>query len=148
MSVLNVWAAEGRVTPATMLEEEGTGQRLLASRVPGLHTHPVAHGTPDPYAHPSYQSALTPSGAGSTCARDLQVAWALGALSVAGGVGILCTPLGAAGGAVAGAFGIVLANKALLGGLSAARGARTVSIVGVVLCGLQILSIPFWFRGL
>lgn len=144
MTVLSVWAAEGRVTPATMLEEEGTGQRLLASHVPGLATRHVAPGTPDPYAHPSYHSSLSPTSSGSTCARDLQVAWALGALSLAGGVGILCTPIGSVGGAVAGAFGITMANKALLAGLSAARGARTLNIVGVVLCALQLLAAPFW----
>ena len=138
MTMLNVWAAEGRVTPSTMLEEEGTGRRVLASQLPGLATRPVP-GATDPYAHPMYQASLFPAGSTSTAPRDLQVAWALGWISLAGGLGVLCLSLGSAGGAVAGAFGIVLANKAMLAGLTAGRNARTLCIIGVVLCALRLL---------
>ena len=137
VTTLNVWAAEGRVSSASLLEEEGTGRQVPASRVPGLSA--VRPG-PDPFAGAYPRPHLA---GGSS--KELQTAWVLGALSVAAGAGILCTPIGAIGGIVAGAFGIRFASQAERAGHPNAKGARVLNIVGLVLCGLQFLALPFMF---
>lgn len=136
--VLNLWAAEGRVTPSTLLEVEGNGRQVPAARVPGLSALRAVPRAEDPYAHPSYSSDRTPvDGSQAT-----QIAWVLGALSLGAGIGILCTPIGALGGIVAGVFGLNFAGKAEQAGAAQAKNARVLNIVGLVVCCLHLASIP------
>ncbi|MCB8932409.1 MAG: DUF4339 domain-containing protein [Fimbriimonadaceae bacterium] len=137
--VLNLWAAEGRVTPSTLLELEGDGRQVPAAQVPGLNSLRAIPRNEDPYAHPSYSSTQTPTSG----AQETQIAWVLGALSLAAGIGILCTPIGGIGGIIAGIFGINFAAKGERAGHLQAKNARILNIVGLVLSGLHLLSYPF-----
>jgi hypothetical protein len=64
VAVLNQWIVDGRVFPATPLEEEATGARFVASAVPGLQfpatVPPMA---PPPSAVPGHAHAPTYAGA-------------------------------------------------------------------------------------
>lgn len=53
LATLNRWATEGRVSAASVLEEEGTGRRISAPQVPGLNlAMSAAPNAPPPWAQP------------------------------------------------------------------------------------------------
>lgn len=144
VQVLNVWAAEGRVTPNTLLEAEGDGRQVPASQVPGLTALRSVPQADDPYAHPSY--SLQPQNGSQGGYQEIQIAWVLGALSLAAGLGIiLCSPIGAVGGVIAGIFGINFSGKAERAGNPKAKNARVLNIVGLVLSCLHLIAIPLAF---
>lgn len=145
LNLLNQWAMEGRVLASTMLEDARTGQRMPASSVAGIQVavaqppNPFpAPGTMNPpeqygqYYRPGQGSAI----GGDTGSNDLTLSYVFGALGIAmcaiGGSG--CSLIGI----VFPILGLVYAKKAQDKGNPSASGARTLSIVAIV---LQIISI-------
>ena len=66
VATLNGWIREGRLTPQSLLEEEGSGMRLAASGIPSLSfgsSAPVVAGSMIP---PAPQVPITPYSAGTT----------------------------------------------------------------------------------
>lgn len=106
---------------------------MLAANVPGLTA--VRPG-PDPYGGAYHRPVFEAN-------KEIHSAWVLGALAVAAGLGILCTPIASIGGLVAGIFGLRFANRATQAGHPNGKGARVLNIVGIVLCSLHFLSLPF-----
>jgi len=69
LTVLNQWAAEGRITAATELEEVETGNRLRATEVAGLML-PLTAPEPTPTPSPETPSAPSDPFAGATTPSD------------------------------------------------------------------------------
>ena len=132
LATLNAWAQEGRLTPANVLEEEGTATRLTAQQLPGLTFEPTeAPTTQPPLGQPAgaMASYYRDPRATATYAGNNEVTWAW----VLGALGLACCPV------VGPIFGIVLANKAKQAGHPTANAARIFSIVILALNSLWVL---------
>jgi hypothetical protein len=121
LATLNQWAAEGRVTPGTMLEDP-SGARIAASSVPGLMFGPPQMSSPNEpyggYPGPQYHQ---PIGDGGN--SDVTAAWVLGAL------GLVCC-------CICSIVGIVMASKAKQKGHPNAQAALIFNIVVLILSTL------------
>jgi len=141
ISLLNQWAAEGRILPQTMLEEEGSMTRMPASSVPGL-----ALATANPYGVPSATQPGGPQQFGGyyrgpqtdVGQSDVTLAWVLGAISMALCVFANCIPFLGLGLGIA---AVVFANRAIQKGNPSGQSAR---IFAWVALGLQILGTGLW----
>lgn len=155
ISLLNQWAAEGRILPTTMLEQEGSQMRLPASSVPGLALggqNPYATPPPGPQAGPyggphggpnAYSGYYrAPDAMGDMGHNDLVVAWVGSSVGLALCFGSsCCPPFGFL--AIAGPIlGLIFSGRAQQKGNPGAMGAKIFS--GVVL-GLQILALIGYF---
>ena len=152
LQLLNEWAAEGRILPNSMLEQEGTQMRLPASSVPGLMlsataapsysapppnmSQPPAMNQPQPYA--GYYRPQGPGMMGDLGHNDLTVAWVCSSLGIGmcffGGC---CSYLGLLG-IIGPIIGLIFSGRAQQKGNPGATAAKIFS--GVVL-GLQLLAI-------
>jgi hypothetical protein len=84
MRTLQLWAAENRIGPATILAEEHTGRQLSATSLPELAS--VIGGSFSGY-YPSIPHARTVRGSSAT-GVEVILAWVLGVLGIA-----CCMPL-------------------------------------------------------
>jgi hypothetical protein len=114
---LNAWAKEGRLLPATRLEEEGTGRSLAAHELLGLE-FPASQQQwsqpPQGYYRAPYNSS-SPAGNGEFIA-----ALVLGIVTI-----ISCCP-------VLPGFGLWMANKAVAAGHPSGNVVRILNIVMLV----------------
>ncbi len=114
--VLRTWAAQGRITPNTMLEPEFGGQTLPAGSMPGFQFPPAVTPymqAPNPYHDPyatGYAQPFTRRFGGTSW--EIQAAWLIG--FVACGLELCCLM----GGFLAG-VGVVVSVIALIRGRSA-----------------------------
>ena len=146
LATLNAWIAEGRLTPAQMLEDE-LGTRTPASSVPGLNFPMAAPAAPQAGPAPGatmYQPGQQPFNqapgyyprgtgyVGDNGQSDLTQAYIFGAL------GILCCPL------IFSLLGLSAANRAEAKGNPGAKGAKILCYVGLV---LFVVSIVFGLGG-
>lgn len=157
LSVLNKWAAEGRVLPQTTIEDAATGQRFRASDLAGirlatLNPTPapvIAPGTvnpPQPYA--AYPRGTSPASAPGQ--GELNTSYIFGALGLASCV----TGFGLCGavGIVFPILGLVYANKSKALGNPNAKSASALSWVALVVQLLRLgldglfyaLGFGFW----
>jgi hypothetical protein len=135
LAKLREWAAEGRIGPATMLEDYGTGQFVRATAVPGLvlpqaqAQNPWAQAPGSPYPRqPSGYYAPSPS-----ASNDLTWAWVLSILGF-----LCCLPL---------AFvGLYYADRAKKAGIPGGQAAFVVSLILVIL-GLLLWLLNILFLG-
>lgn len=117
VTMLNQWVVEGRLTAQTMLQDEATGQTVMASQVPGINfgmggppmagTVQPPMGGPSAYQQPPnpYPRGGGPMGAGypgmmDNGDKDIKQAWIFGTLA------LLCCPI------VFGVLGILRADSA------------------------------------
>lgn len=149
ISLLNQWIAEGRILPNTVLEQEATGQRFMASTVPGLTLASTG-----PYAPPSSGGAGPTSFAGYYRGpvaqpyggqNDLTMAWvfsSLGMMFCLGG--LACGPCAAIG-IVFPILGVVYSGRALQAGNPGAQPAKIFSWVtlGLYIAGLVLMFALF-----
>jgi hypothetical protein len=140
LASLNAWAAESRVLPSTMLEEEGTGRQIAARDVIGMvfpmapPSTPSQSPTPPDYGQPTYSQPQQPIYGssqpqspynrpvqqGSDGSSEVTWAWVLGA------IGFLCCPI------VFSTIGIVLAVNAKNKGHPSGNAAMIFCIVSLV----------------
>lgn len=164
VGLLNQWALEGRLTAESELENEITGERILAGRVPGFVApgSPMTSGTPGygpgspqtPYQEPAspyqapgqnWQSPPTPysnyprgqyTPTTAAGSGELTGAWVLGAVNF-----LICCP-------VLPIIGLVMANKAMQLGHPGANAARVFNIVMIALTVLVYLGYILFFMAL
>jgi len=148
IQLLNQWAAEGRVLPTTMLEQEGTQMQIPASSVPGL-----ALSAPGPFSTPpqgmgqapgagphSYAGYYRPPNAmgGDLGHNDLTLAWVFSSLGLCvcflGG----CCNLFGLLGLLGSILGLVFSTRAQQKGNPGAQAAKVFSWV---VFSLQIIGI-------
>ena len=131
---LNQWIVEGRIPANQWLEQEGTGQRLIASAVPGLFFLPAAESSvpvgfsqaPGYYNRgPIYGQTYGGQFGGSS---ELSMAWVLGV------IGLLCFPPTAI-------VGIIMANRARKAGHPSATAAIIFNwiVLGLGVCGAVLM---------
>jgi hypothetical protein len=118
---LNQWAQQGRVTPATILEDATTGARLPASQVPGMMFAPAPGSD---YAQPPTYQQYPRTGYGVTDNGndDYQKALIFGILSI-----LQCLPI------ILAAIGIYYASLAQRKGHPKAKSVMTLCIIGLVI---------------
>jgi hypothetical protein len=134
LPTLNQWAAEGRVTPSTMLEDS-SGARIAASSVPGLVFGPPRMSSPnEPYGSPGAgygqgpQYPYGPQSRGDNGSGDVTAAWVLGS------VGFCVCPI------VISTIGIVMASRAKDKGHPSGQAAMIFCIVSLIVgMGLGVL---------
>lgn len=164
VALLNQWALEGRLTAESEVENEITGERLLAGRVPGfaapgatMSQGPMGYPQgPQPSPYQQQASPYTPPGqnwqqpptpysnyprgqyapTGTQGSGELTGAWVLGAVNF-----LVCCP-------VLPIIGLVLANKAAAMGHPAAQAARVFNIVLIILSVLIYLGYILFFVAL
>lgn len=148
LGLLNEWAAQGRIGPATMLEEEISRASVPASQLPGLvlpgagsAPNPTSPYAQSPYAQNPYANyprpgyGTNPYGAPADIGQsDLTVSWVMSAL------GLFVIPI------IFPIVGIVMANRAKAKGNP---GAQTALIFGWVVLALGCLGgcclfVPFF----
>lgn len=137
ISLLNEWAAQGRIAPNTVLIDESTGVQLVATQLQGLALpmHPPG------FAAPMGSQAAYPPGStpfGSAPGRAIDGSWEATTSMWLSGVSLLlclCIPLLGIFPAIA---GIVYAKGALRKG--AATGS-TAMVLAIGALGAQILAI-------
>jgi hypothetical protein len=163
VALLNQWALEGRLTAESEVENEITGERMLAGNVPGFAApgSPMGPGAaspegpqPSPYQQPTapysppgqtWQQPPTAhsnyprsqySSTSSAGSGELTGAWVLGAVNF-----LVCCP-------VLPIIGLILANKAAAMGHPGAQAARVFNIVLIILSGLLYLGYILFFVAL
>jgi hypothetical protein len=121
---LNQWALENRLSPSSMLEEEGTGSRIVASQLAGLWfpaqnpQGPLSSGPSDqPFSGYMRPQQVAPTSGGQT---EVTLAW------VFGSIGFLCCPI------VFSVAGIILASVAKNKGNPSGGNALIFCIVSLV----------------
>lgn len=133
VSTLNEWAAEGRLLPTQMVEDETSGVRTAASSLEGLIFPAAAPSTPvTPPAgysggQPYQQHYARPGYAGDDGSKDMNQAWIFGVL------GFFCCGL------IFGILGLQAANRAQAKGHPSANAARILNIIVLVLWGLGLI---------
>jgi hypothetical protein len=133
VATLNQWAAEGRVTPETTLEEEGSGQQMKAKFVlPGMAsappTQPQAPQQPPQsgfpgqsapgYTPPGQSPYVRPAGSGSDGQTQIVIGWVCAVVS------LFCCPPG---------FGIAAILLALNAKQKGHPGAQTLMIAAIIM---------------
>ncbi len=119
---LNQWAQEGRVLTTSMLEDASTGERVMATSVPGI-MFPMNPPAGQNFQQPNFQHATGPQ-FGDDGSSDITKVWIFSALSV-----FCCFGFGIAA--------IVFATNAQKKGHPQAQTALIVAIVSLVLaCGV------------
>lgn len=111
VQTLNQWIAENRIVPMQMVEEEGTGARVAAQRVPGIYFPSLSQSGPPmaPPPGPAYSGYYrTPQGhyLGDDGSRDIAPALVLFVISL-----VMCCAAPFLSIAFA-ALGVHFANKA------------------------------------
>jgi hypothetical protein len=123
LTLLSQWVREGRVLPATIIEDATSGTRIPASSVPGLAISPPSM-SPPPGSQPgTYQpySSYGQARPASDGSGDVTSAWVLGV------IGLLCCPV------VPAIVGIILAVTAKNKGAPGAQAAMAFCITVLVL---------------
>lgn len=142
IAVLNLWIAEGRLQPNQWVEEEGTGQRHMASAVFGLQfglagglSSETAYINPPPPAN-YYQrgpSSIPVYGQRMPGSQELSTAWVMCVIA------FLCFPPFSIA-------GIVFANKAQVLGNSGAKAAIVANVIALALGCLEIFGLYAFTR--
>ena len=136
VSLLNAWAAQGRIAPHTVLVEESTGRQLPAAHLPGLMLpNPTGGYTGSPFG----ASAFGPAGDGSN--ESTVSMW----LSVGGLVGCFLCPMLGVLPAIAAIF---YANIAVKKGGGKGQGAMILAIFSILANVLAIVGASRMYAGL
>jgi hypothetical protein len=150
VATLNSWIQEGRLLPATLLEDESSGARIAAAAVSGLifpsarsteaaappqgsiYSNPSSAsgpGTQNPYSAGYAQSYRAPTDEGNT---ENIIAWVLGGIGL-----VLCCCYGF----VPAAIGALLAHLAKKKGNFKAQSAFIFNVVVIVVSILTVITL-------
>jgi hypothetical protein len=141
VNVLTQWAAEGRISSGTLLEDVSTGQRLPASQVvgimwpgaPAVSEAPPRPQTPSPFAQPPAYSPYARdqfSPMSQEANNKLTYAW------IAAVASFVCCPI------LPPILGMRFAKEAEALGNSGGKTARTVNLVILI---LQLIGVVAYF---
>jgi hypothetical protein len=145
MTLLNQWAAEGRLGPNTLLEEEGSLRQMTASQLTGLYLPEPAYHQQPGYSPPGgwnqpaspqpftgyYRGPGTGADNGSS---DLTVAWVCSGVSIL--MCLTCTPIAIP----LPIIGLIFASRAASKGNPGATAAKVFSIVMLVLLVVAVFG--------
>ena len=132
LSTLNLWIGEGRIVFNTMLEDEASGGRIVASSVQGLNfplaSPQVASNYPRPGQAPMMQPPTYSTTSSDSGASDIRLAFILAAVSP---FLSFFLPIG---GLISAGYGMRAARRAQQAG-------HPLGLLGVVLC---VAAMLFW----
>jgi hypothetical protein len=117
---LNTWAAQGRVTAATRVQELASGDQMMASQIPGILLVPFSGSQNYNTNYQNVYPRVSDPMGGKDWAKEVQTAWALGV------AGLLCCGLFAI-------FGVIKASNAQRAGFPNAQGAMIFNIIVLVI---------------